>query len=149
MNVQGVWEIWGAYPSWRDFYNRFRHDIPAARGNAFELGKKTGGMLMTKLSLKGDDLDTLAKVVNAFMEEFKTEPTAKVEGDKVIYRNRSFCLMMVSAKSLNIPWLWLDENVAWPVLAGLASSVNPRAGHRVLKARVRGDSICEHIFELE
>jgi hypothetical protein len=63
-------------------------------------------------------------IINAFMREMKTETTAKVEGNKVIYRNRSFCLMILASKSFNIPWLWLDENAAWPCMAGLALAVN-------------------------
>jgi hypothetical protein len=148
MSDQNAWQM-PESTSWLDFYKTFKCDTDGARAFSFDFGKKAGSALMAKLSLKGDDLDTLAKVVNAFMQEFKVEPTAKVEGDKVIHRNRSFCLMMVSAKSFNIPWLWIDENAAWPTLAGLASSVNPKAKHRVLKARARGDPICEHVFEIE
>ncbi|MDD2666536.1 MAG: hypothetical protein PHD13_06050 [Methanocellales archaeon] len=146
MTDKGMWEIWEY--SWGDFYRKFKNEPEKAQEYSFEFGKKMGKALMAKLDLKGNDLDTLAKVVNAFMEECKTEVTAKVEGDKVIYRNRSFCLMMVSAKSFNIPWLWIDENCSWPTLGGLASVVNPNIKHKVTFARARGDPLCEHTFEI-
>jgi len=136
------------FPSWGDFYRRFKNDPEKSRGAAFELGRRVGHALMAKLNLKGNDLDTVAMVINAFMREVKSETTAKVEGSKVIYRNRSFCQIMVSARSFNQPWLWLDENVAWPFMTGIVSAVNPYVKHKVTSARARGDLVCEHIFEI-
>jgi len=136
------------FPSFGDFYRRFKNDPEKSRGEAFELGRRVGHALMVKLNLKGDDLDTLAKVINAFLREVKSETSAKVEGSKVIFRNRSFCQIMVSARSFNQPWLWLDENFAWPLVAGIASAVNPNVKHKVTSARARGDLVCEHIFEI-
>ena len=135
-------------PSWGEFYKAYKNEPGKCQANAFELGKKIGHELMTKLNLKGDDLDTLAAVVNAFMSEVKAETTAKVEGNKVVYRNRSFCPIMISARSFNQPWLWLDENAAWPMMEGLASAVNPNIKHKVPAARANGDLVCQHVWEL-
>jgi hypothetical protein len=144
-----VFEVAGVtFPSFADFYRAFKNDTEKAQAVDYDFGKKLGHALMAKLNLKGNDLDTLAKVINTFMREVKTETTAKVEGNKVVYRNRSFCLIMVSARSFNIPWLWLDENAAWPMMAGIAFAVNPNITHRVTHARAKGDPVCEHVFEL-
>lgn len=135
-------------PSWGDFYKEYKNDPEKCRVKAFELGKTVGHDLMVKLNLKGDDLDTLAAIVNSFMSEVMAEATAKVEGDKVVYRNRSFCPIMISARSFNQPWLWLDENAAWPMMEGLASAVNPNVKHYVPNARAKGDLMCQHVWEL-
>jgi len=135
------------FPSWGDFYRRFKNDPEKSRSESSELGRRVGHALMEKLNLKGSDLDTLAMIINAFMREVKGE-LAKVEGNRVVLRNRGFCAIMVSARSFNIPWLWLDANAAWPFLAGLASAVNPNVKHNVTCARARGDLVCEHIFEI-
>jgi len=144
----GVFILSVEFPSWGEFYRRFKNDPEKARSESFGFGSKLGHTLMMKLNLKGDNPDTLAKVINAFMREVKSETTAKVEDSKVIYRNRSFCQIMVSARSFNQPWLWLDENVAWPFLAGLASAVNPSVKHEVTRARAKGDPVCEHVFKI-
>jgi len=135
-------------PSLGDFYKKYKNEPEKSRAESFELGQGVGHELMTKLNLKGDDLDTLATVVNAFMGEVKCETTAKAEGSKVVYHNRSFCPTMVSARSFNQPWLWLDENFAWPFMEGLASAVNPNVKHQVPMARARGDLVCRHEWEI-
>jgi hypothetical protein len=135
-------------PSWGDFYKKYKNDPGKSRAEAFELGKETGRALISKLGLEGDDLNTLAVVVNAFMGEVKAETTAKVDGDKVVWDNRSFCPIMVSARSFNQPWLWLDENAAWPFLEGLAVAVNPNAKHQVPAARAKGAPVCRHVWEI-
>jgi hypothetical protein len=135
-------------PSWGDFYKKYKNEPEKSRGEAFKFGQKVGHELMTKLNLKGNDLDTLATLVNAYMGEVKSETTARVEGSKVVYRNRSFCPIMISARSFNQPWLWLDENAAWPFMEGLASAVNPNAKHQVPEVRARGDLVCRHEWEI-
>ena len=135
-------------PSWGDFYKIYKNEPDKCRSEAIELGKNIGHELMAKLNLSGDDLETMAAVVNAFMSEIKAETTAKVEGNKVVCYNRSFCPIMISTRSFNQPWLWLDENAAWPMIQGLASAVNPNIKHYVPDARAKGDLVCKHIWEL-
>ena len=135
-------------PSWKDYYQTYKNDPEKGQRWAFDYAKTIGQSLMTKLNLKANDLDTLAKVLNAFFREIKAESSAKVEGNKVIARNRTFCRIMISAKEYNIPWLWLDENAAWPIMQGLGSAVNSNIKHHVTCARVRGDEVCEHVWEL-
>ncbi len=115
-------------PAWGDFYMKYKNDPQKCRAEAFDLGRTAGLKLMAKLNLKGDNLDTLAVVVNALMAEPKAETTARVEGNKVVYYNRSFCPVMIAARSSNQPWLWLDENAAWPMLQGLGSAARREPG---------------------
>jgi hypothetical protein len=135
-------------PSWGDFYKVYKTDPQKCRTYAFELGKSAGLQLIARLKLEGNDLDTLAVVVNALMSELKTETTARVEGNKVVWYNRSFCPVMIAARSFNQPWLWLDENAAWPMLQGLGSAVNPAVKHYVPSARAKGDLVCQHVWKL-
>jgi len=136
------------FPAWGDFYKGLKNDPDKAQQESFELGTRVGHALMARLDLKGADLDTLVLVLNAFAREVRSEPTAKVEGNKVVITNKSFCPIMVSARAFNIPWHWLDENAGWPFFKGLASAVNPNVEHKVAKARAKGDLLCEHIFEI-
>jgi hypothetical protein len=135
-------------PSLGDFYKKYKKEPEKSRAESFELGQGVGHELMTKLHLKGNDLDTLATLVNAYMGEVKSETTARVEGNKVVYRNRSFCPVMISARAFNQPWLWLDENYAWPFMEGLASVVNPNVKHQVPMVRAKGDLVCRHEWEI-
>ncbi len=135
-------------PSWGDFYRKYKNSPEKSRAESFELGQKVGRQLMAKLKLEGNDLATLARLVNAYMSEVKAETTAQVEGNKVVYYNRSFCPIMVSARSFNQPWLWLDENAAWPFMEGLASAVNPDVKHQVPRVRAKGDTVCRHEWEI-
>jgi len=136
------------FPLWNEFYKKYKNDPEKCRRECFEIGRRAGRNVMARLNLKGDDPDTLAKVVNAFMREVKSESAAKVEDGRVIFKNRSFCPIMISARTFNQPWLWLDENVAWPIVQGIASAVNPQTEHRVTSARARGDLVCEHVFDI-
>lgn len=135
-------------PSWGDFYKKYRNEPDKCRTEAHELGMKVGRELMSKLNLSGDNLETMAAIANAFMSDIKAETTARVEENKVVWYNRSFCPVMISARSFNQPWLWLDENVAWPMMQGLATVVNPNIKHYVPSARAKGDLVCQHVWEL-
>jgi hypothetical protein len=136
-------------PVLSDYYKKYKNDPQQCRAETLALGKRYGQELMNRLKLKGDDLATLAAVVNAFMAEIKAETNARVEDNKVIYYNRSFCPIMITAKSFNQPWLWLDENAAWPLMQGLSSAVNPNIRHYVAHARAEGDLVCQHVWELD
>ena len=58
-------------PSWGDFYKIYKNEPDKCRSEALELGKNIGRELMAKLNLSGDDLETMAAVVNAFMSEIR------------------------------------------------------------------------------
>jgi hypothetical protein len=132
------------------FYNGFKDQAPeVAQAEAFKMGQVLGLEAAHKLRLKGNDVNTIAKVVNEIFAEMKSPIPVTVEGDKAVVRGAYICPIMTSAASLKIPWDWLDENFAWPWMRGIASAVNPKVQFTVKRARCYGDSICEHIFEIK
>ena len=134
-------------PSPREFYERFRDDPEAAVSTAFELGGELGRVLMGRLGDKGGDLERVAVILNEFQRTVQGEPSAKVEGDRVIMRCSGFCPITRAAMTLNLPWEWLDENLAWPLVRGVASTIIPDIKLQVPSAKSRGDPICVYIFE--
>ena len=87
-----------SYVSHAELYRKFKDDPAKAQALAFELGKQVGSAIMTRLNLRENSLHTLAILVNAFMRELKGEITAKVEGDKVVFRNRTICGVMIESQ---------------------------------------------------
>ena len=136
------------FPLTRDFYSRYKDNPKEGQLQTFAIAKKLALAFMEKRHLRGDDLDTLAVVLNSFGKEANIGIVAKVEGNKVIARNTSLCPIMLSARAYKIPWDWMDEVVGWPFMAGLASAVNPKVKQSITRARVRGDPECEHVFEI-
>ena len=134
------------------FYNRFKDQPPeAAEAEAFKIGQALGLEAARKLKLKGSDVNAIAKVVSEVFAKMKygTATSVAIEGNKAVARGAYVCPIMVSAASLKIPWDWLDKNFAWPMMRGIASAVNPKVQFKVEKARCYGDSICEHVFQIE
>ena len=132
-----------------EFYKQFKEDPEAAKKAAFQLGVEMGEQFKRIYNIEGDDLNAVAALLDATMIEVKGEPTAKVEGNKVILRNSGFCVIMRASVTLGIPWEWLDTNFAWPWLEGIVSTIRPDIKMRVPQARNRGDPVCVHIFEIE
>ena len=132
------------------FYNGFKDQSPEiAQAEAFKIGQAMGLEAAHKLKLKGNDVNAITRVVNEIFAKMNSPVPVTVEGDKAVVRGAYICPIMTSAASLKIPWIWLDENFAWPWMRGIASAVNPNVQFTVKKARCRGDSICEHIFEIK
>lgn len=134
-------------PSPKEFYERYKGDPEAARGEALKLGRELGSVLMGRLKDPGDDLETVASILNEFQRTVQGEPTAKVEGDKVVMRCSGFCPVTRAAMTLNLPWRWLDDNLAWPLVRGVASTIIPGIKLRVPLTKSRGDPTCVYIFE--
>jgi hypothetical protein len=134
-------------PSPKEFYELYKDDPEEARSSALELGHKLGNFLKGRLEDSGDDLSKVAALLNEFQRTVQGEPTAKVEGDKVIMRCSGFCPVTRAAMTLNLPWRWLDENLAWPLVRGVASTVIPSINLRVPSAKSLGDPSCVYIFE--
>lgn len=132
-----------------EFYKKFKTDPEAAKKQAFKLGQEMGRGLVREFNIKGNDLKNIATLLNALVGRIAVEAPARIEGDKVVISNRAFCPIMVSAASLILPWLWLCPNLAWPFMSGAASAVNPRVSLKVPKWRAKGDSVCDHVFELK
>ena len=82
------------------------------------------------------------------MEMMRSEPSAKVEDGRVVKMDRGFCVIMRSALTFNLPWVWLDANYAWPWLEGIVSTVRPNVRMSVETSRARSDQLCTHIFEV-
>jgi hypothetical protein len=133
----------------RKFYEDFKNDTEAAKRVAFQLGREMGQEWKERYNIQGDDLEAVAEILNAAMRNVVSDPTARVEGNKVIMENRSFCVIMRASLSLNLPWEWMDKYYAWPWLEGIVSVIRPDIKMKVLSARHRGDKVCVHSFEIE
>ncbi|MBN2334253.1 hypothetical protein JXL21_01755 [Candidatus Bathyarchaeota archaeon] len=136
-----------SWPTPKEFYERFKNDPEAARKASFQLGHELGLTLKQKHGIEGDGLDAVAEVLNAAMIVVRSEPSAVVEGDRVIKKDRGFCVIMRSALTLNLPWDWLDVNFAWPWMEGIVSVVRPGMRMSVQTSRSNGDQFCTHVFE--
>ena len=136
-------------PSPAEFYRRFRDNPSAGKEAAFQVGREMGQAFKIKHNIKGEDLEAVAEILNATMRAVKGEETAKAEGGKVTMSNTGFCGVMRAAITLNLPWVWLDTNFAWPWLEGIVSIIRPDIKLRIPSARCRGDKSCLHVFELE
>lgn len=137
-----------SWPTPKEFYERFKADPEAAKRAAFQIGIETGQMLKQKNNIKGSDLNAVAEILNAAMNAMRSEPSARVDGRKVVKRDRGFCVIMRSALTLNLPWTWLDANYAWPWMEGIVSTIRPDIKMSVQTSRANGDQLCTHIFEL-
>lgn len=130
-----------------EFYSRFKDDPEAAQQEAFRIGEAIGSAFIREHNIKGDDIQTMAKVLNAIGQQTSTLTT--VQGNRAIVANRGFCPIMASSISLNLPWKWLCRNFGWPFIRGIAHAVNPKAKVNVGSWRADGDQLCEHIYEIE
>jgi hypothetical protein len=135
-------------PSPKEFYEQYKEDPEEARSSALKLGREFGNILHERLEDTGNDLETLAAILNEFQRTIQGEPTAKVEGDKVIMRCSGFCPVTRAAMTLNIPWRWLDDNLALPLVLGVALTVIPGIKLTLSSAKSRGDPTCVYIFEI-
>jgi len=134
-------------PSPKEFYERYKDDPEDARDSAFKLGRELGDVLRGRLEDPGDDLETVAAILNEFQRTVQGEPTAKVEGDRVVMRCSGFCPVMRAAMTLSLPWRWLDDNLALPLVRGVASTIISGIKLRIPSAKSRGDSTCVYVFE--
>jgi hypothetical protein len=134
-------------PSPKEFYDRYRDDPAAARGAARDLGRELGDFYLRELGMEGGGLAAVAAVLNEFQRAVEGEPNARVEGDRVTMRCTGLCPIMRAALTLDIPWEWLDTNLAWPMIGAIASRAVPDMGLRLPKAKYRGDPECLYIFE--
>jgi hypothetical protein len=137
-----------SYPTPKEFYERFHDDPKAAREAAFQMGREMGQLFKEKYNIKGSGLESVAEILNAAMDTMRSEPSARVEGGRVVKRDRGFCVIMRSALTFSLPWVWLDANYAWPWLEGIVSAVRPDVRMHVETSRARGEELCTHVFEI-
>lgn len=103
---------------------------------------------MQKLGVKSGNLEALAVVLNEFQRMVQGEPNARVEGTRVTMSCTGFCPVMRAALTLNIPWTWLDVNMALPMFEGIVFQIMPGVTLRLPLAKSRGDSSCLYVFEV-
>ena len=134
-------------PSPKEFYGKYCGDPEEGKRAAFMYGIELGNLLKKKIDDPKQDLETVAALLNLFQDTVQGEPNAKVEKGKVLMTCSGFCPVMRAAMTLNLPWIWLDENLAWPMTRGLASVIIPGIKLTVPLTKSRGDSKCIYIFE--
>lgn len=134
-------------PSPKEFYETYKDNPEEAKRSAFETGKEFGNFLLSRLDESKDDLDTVAAILNEFQIAVQGEPTAKVENDKVIMRCSGFCPITRAAMTLNLSWEWLDENLGWPLVHGIASTIILGIKLTIPSTKSRGDTACIYILE--
>jgi len=135
-------------PSPSEFYSQFKNNPDEAKRTAFRLGQERGQLLKSRNNIQGDDLEAIAEILNARMEQLMGG-RATVEGNRVVMVNTGFCLVMRASMTLGIPWEWLDTNAAWPSLEGIVSNIRPNIRMTIPSARCRGDKACIHVFEIQ
>ena len=137
-----------SWPTPKEFYERFLSDPEDAKRMAYQIGREVGQILKQKNNIKGDSLEAVAEILNAAMTAVRSEPSARVEDGRVIKRDRGFCVIMRSALTFNLPWVWLDANYAWPWMEGIVSTVRSDLRMSVQTSRANGDQLCTHVFEI-
>jgi hypothetical protein len=137
-----------SWPTPKEFYDRFHDDPEKAKKTAYQIGREVGQILKQSNNIRGDNLEAVAQILNAAMTSVRSEPSAKVEGEKVVKRDRGFCIIMRSSLTLNLPWEWMDANYAWPWLEGIVSTVRSDIKMSVETARAKGEPLCTHVFEI-
>ena len=138
-----------SWPTPKEFYDRFHDDPEAAKKAAYQVGREVGLILKQSNNITGDSLDSVAQILNAAMTSVRSEPSAKVEGGRVVKRDRGFCVIMRSSLTLNLPWDWMDANYAWPWLEGIVSTVRTDIKMSVESSRAKGEPLCTHVFEIK
>jgi hypothetical protein len=138
-----------SFPSPKEFYEKYENNHTDARKVAREIGLGIGRQLLQRLNIQGGSLEAVAAVLNEFQKEVQGEPNALVQDRKVIMRCTGFCPIMRTALTLNIPWKWLDDNFALPLVEGIASYIISDIKLRLPQMKSRGDSECLYIFEVE
>ena len=136
-----------SFPSPKDFYERYRDDREGARRAAYELGGQMAQELLLKVGSGGNDLEKVAAVLNEFQKIVQGEPNARVEDGRITMSCRGLCPIMRAAMTLDIPWEWLDRNLALPMFHGMASSIVADMKVRLVSAKYRGDPACIYVFE--
>jgi hypothetical protein len=116
---------------------------------AFKIGQRMGMSIRERENIQGEDLEDLSQLLDCALRDVYGEYATNVEEDKLILRNTGFCAIMRSAFNHNIPWMWVDEYFAWPLLEGLASIIRLDVDLVIPKARCRGDKECIHVFKLK
>lgn len=64
-------------PSLNEFYSRFKDDPETAQQEAFKTGEAIGSAFIREHNIKGDDIQTMAKVLNAFGQQTSTLTTVQ------------------------------------------------------------------------
>ena len=134
-------------PSPKEFYEKYENDPEAGRKEAYKKGQELGRALIKNITNPKKDLDTVTSLLNEFQKSVQGSPTAKVVDGKIVMECSGFCPIMRAAITMNLPWLWLDENLAWPLIEGIVSAQMPQLKLDIIKMKSKGDHSCIYVFE--
>jgi hypothetical protein len=118
-----------------EFYQLYKEDPGLGRREAFNIGQRTGLSIRERENIQGESLEDLSMLLDCALRDVYGDYTTNVEADKLILRNTGFCAIMRAALNHNIPWMWVDEYFAWPILEGLASIIRPDVKLTIHKTR--------------
>ncbi len=127
----------------------YKEDLGLGRREAFKIGQRMGMSIRERENIQGESLGDLSQLLDCALRDVYGEYTTRVEEGNLILCNTGFCAIMRSALNHNIPWRWVDEHFAWPLLEGLASIIRPDVELTIPSARCRGDKECIHVFKLK
>lgn len=129
-------------------YKRFGDDaLEVASDYFYEAGKSIGQNIRQKMGITETDADAVATVLNAVLEQLAgVKDAMRVEDNKVIGENASFCPMMEAVRIMNAPWELVCKNYSWRWFEGLAAGVNPQVKMEVPESRIFGKNRCFHII---
>ena len=132
-----------------EFYQVYKENPGLGRREAFKIGQRMGMSIRERENIQGEDLENLSELLDGALRDVYGEYTTNIEKDKLILSNTGSCAIMRSALNHNIPWKWVDEHFAWPLLEGLSSIIRPDVELSIPSARCRGDKECIHVFKLK
>jgi hypothetical protein len=132
-----------------EFYQIYKDNPVLGRREAFNIGQRMGLSIRERENIQGESLEDLSELLDFALRDVYGEYTTRVEEGELILCNTGFCAIMRSALNHNIPWMWVDEYFAWPLLEGLTSIMRPDVELIIPSARCRGDKECIHVFKLK
>jgi hypothetical protein len=117
-----------------------------------ERGFKKGKFLVKKYGIKGNDLEAVKKLIEAYLKEDPertAQPTIELKGNELTIESQGFCPILISAKMLNIN---MDNTCPFstrPYFLAMCRAVNPKIQHKNTKWRAKGDDVCKESFWIE
>jgi hypothetical protein len=119
-----------------------------AKKSAYEQGQEFAKIIIERMNIEERDINGIVKVLRIIFTNVPSTPF-EVEGNRVHLKNEGFCPLMAICLEYNLPWEKMCKVMGWPFFHGLATAIDPKAEFNVIKSRHRGDSYCDHIFEIK
>lgn len=117
-----------------------------------ERGFKKGKYLIDKYGIKGHDINTVRKLIEAYVDDDPgrtAKPDIRLEDGKLIIESNGFCPLIESAKILGIDMGYTCPYSTRPYFLAICKAVNPNVKHKNTKWRAKGDEVCQEIFWIE